>query len=77
MNNLLLPIPIAHIGIMAVRGMYNSHEECCNYLNPIEALTLSHLFLLAINLSYQSHHLIPWSTFFWAWLLSILLSLAG
>ncbi|MGL5924770.1 sugar transferase [Chroococcidiopsis sp.] len=77
LNNLLLPIPIAHIGIMAARGLYNSNEEYCNYLSPIEALTLSHFFLLGINFSYQSHHFLPWSTFFWAWLLSILLSLVG
>jgi exopolysaccharide biosynthesis polyprenyl glycosylphosphotransferase len=77
LNNLLLPIPIAHIGIMAARGLYNSSEERCNYLSPIEALTLSHLFLIAINFSYQSHRFIPWTTFFWTWLLSVLLSLAG
>lgn len=77
LNNLLLPIPIAHIGIMVARGLYNSNEEYCKYVSSIEALTLSHLLLLSIVFSYQSHHFIPWSTFFWAWLLSVLFSLAG
>lgn len=77
LHNLLLPIPIAHIGIMTARGLYNPSEERCNYLSSIEALTLSHLFLLAINFSYQSYRFIPWSTFFWTWLLSIFFSLAG
>ena len=67
----LWPLLATQISVLSAAGIYSSREKYCNYFRLAKTLTFFYVLLLLITLFNQPSNFVPWSTFFWSWLLSV------